>query len=283
MDRAYELLDNGHGRKLERFGEVVVDRPCGQAVWHPRLGERDWAQADGVYTREGAKQWQWRAGSPREWLVGLETLELVARPTDFGHVGLFPEHRLAWRWLGERLRAAGPGVNVLNLFAYSGAATLAAAQAGGKVCHLDAAKKMVDWARENAERNGLGAAPIRWIVDDALKFLQREARRGVRYEGIILDPPSFGRGTKMEVFKIDDHIWSILDGCRAVLAERAAFVVLTSHTPGFTPLVLSHLLTQLLAGKKGTIDCREMVLEGGAGVLPVPNGAFAAWRREGLA
>ena len=280
----YALLDSGDGRKLEQFGEFRIDRPCSQAVWRQQLPRAAWDQAAAVFSREGGNHWSFRGQLPEQWTVTIEGLSFTVQPTDFGHLGVFPEHRCAWGWLSERVAAAvnagGSPPSVLNLFAYSGGATLAAARAGAKVCHLDASKKMVAWARANAELNQLGGAPIRWIVDDVAKFLAREHRRDTRYDGIILDPPSFGRGTRQEVFKIDTHLRDILDLCRAVLAPSPLFVVLTCHTPGYTPTVLHHLLRQALPPTGGAIETGEMVLEGSGEALPVPSGVFAGWRRE---
>ena len=275
----YRLLDSGDGRKLEQFGELVLDRPRSGAVWHKSLPAGVWGKANGVFVREGGTQWSWKVQPPKEWRVSVDGLTFALRPTDFGHVGVFPEHVHGWRFVADALAGAKEQPNVLNLFAYSGGATLAAARAGARVCHLDAAKKMVDWARENAGLNGLSDAPIRWITDDVMKFLKREARRGARYEGIILDPPNFGRGTRMEVFKLEEQVWELLDAVRDVLAEKPLFVVLTCHAAGFTPMVLGHLLGQLLAGKRGQVEASEMVLAGEPGVLPLPVGSFAGWRR----
>jgi 23S rRNA (cytosine1962-C5)-methyltransferase len=276
----YRLLDAGNGRKLEQFGPVILDRPCAQAVWRASLPPAEWARADASFTRDEGNRWQVRRPIPEQWQVTIDGLVFEVQPTDFGHVGIFPEHLRAWRWLRELRSRLAPGraaLSVLNLFAYSGGATLAAARLGFRVCHLDAARKMVTWARRNAELNGLGSAPVRWIVDDAQKFLAREQRRGAPYEGIVLDPPSYGRGSRQEVFKIDTHLLDLLDQCRRVLSPEPAFVFLTCHTPGYTPLVLQHLLNQGMSGLGGTVDAGEMVLDGGPGVLPVPSGTYAVW------
>jgi len=273
-------MDSGNGRKLERFGKVVVDRPAAQAVWSPRRRPDEWQQADALFTRERGNRWEFRNPLPRLWEVRIDGLTFGLRATDFGHVGVFPEHRSAWQWVTERVsepRREGRQMSALNLFAYSGGATLALARAGATVCHLDAARKMNDWARANAESNGLADAPVRWIADDAVKFLKREARRGRVYDGIILDPPSFGRGTKQELFKIEDTIVDLLAACSEVLSRQPAFVFLSCHTPGFTPLVLHHLLRGMM-GSGGQIDTGEMTLTGGPEALPLPSGAFAGWR-----
>lgn len=276
---AYTLLDSGNGRKLEKFGAYVLSRPCAQAVWRPSLMDSEWRSVDAVFTRENENQWIKKAALPDAWTIEVEGIHFKIAPTDFGHLGIFPEQRDFWRWIQEAIGKEKRELNVLNLFAYSGGSTLAAAKAGAKVCHLDASKGMVAWARENAQLNGLEGAPVRWIIDDAGKFLQREVRRGVRYDAIILDPPTFGRGSKGEVFKIEEDIIPILQNCRELLSDDPLFVLFTCHTPGFSPLVLRHLLSQMMEGKAGTMDEGEMVLAGECKVLPVPSGTFARWVR----
>lgn len=278
---SYRLIDSGYGRKLERFGDFVLDRPCAQAVWHPRLPKGVWAKADGFFTRENGNRWQFRGHMPKSWQCEIAGINLLIQPTDFGHVGVFPEHAYGWRQLPALAAKKGDApVSVLNLFAYSGGATLAAAKAGCQVCHLDASRKMVDWARENARLNGLEDS-IRWITDDVQKFLAREIRRGRKYDGIILDPPSFGRGTNQEIFQIDSSMLALLDLCRQVLSDNPRFILLSCHTPGYTPVVLSHLVEQSFP--KGTISAGEMILPGGDDALDVPSGAFALWKGQALA
>lgn len=276
---SYQLLDSGNGRKLERFDSHVLDRPCSQAVWRPEQPRAAWNQADATFTRETKDAfWTYRNRPDADWQVMIDGLRFGLRPTDFGHVGIFPEHRRAWKWLADSAECCEPGeLEVLNLFAYSGGATLAAARAGFKVCHLDASKKMVQWARENAALNGLQDAPIRWICEDVNKFLKREQRRGRRYAGIILDPPSFGRGTRHEIFKIDNNLRELLDDCRQLLVDDPRFVFLSCHTPGYTPIVLEHLLGQMLNRHEGRIETGEMTLTGEADARAVPSGGYGAW------
>ncbi len=278
---SYALLDTGAGRKLERFGRHVLDRPCAQAVWRPALTPAEWSKADAFFTREQGSRWEFRRPLPESWICAVGGLRFQVRPTDFGHIGVFPEHVLGWQWMARVIAGVGRPLSVLNLFAYSGGATLALAKAGCEVCHLDAARKMVDWAHHNAEENGLGQAPIRWIVDDVRKFLQREARRGRRYDGIVLDPPSFGRGANQELFKIDDNLLELLGLCWQVLAPEPVFVFLSCHTPGYTPLVLQHLVSQIAGG--GSLEAGEMVIEALPGALPLPSGSYAAWTASGRA
>ncbi len=280
----YSLVDSGEGRKLERFGPYLIDRPCAQAVWKKQLSDRDWLECDAVFTREGENRWIFRHQLPEMWHIDVSSIAFKISPTDFGHLGIFPEQDLFWRWIQERTQAEREKrrrpLNVLNLFAYSGGSTLAAAKGGAQVCHLDASKGMVAWARENAALNQLTEAPIRWIVDDAAKFLTRELKRGVRYDAIILDPPTFGRGAKGELFKIESDLMQLLEQCRSLLTDTPSFLLFSCHTPGFTPLVMHHTLLQMMDGLKGTIDVGEMVLKGEKGVLPIPSGVFARWVNE---
>ena len=275
---SYALLDAGNGRKLEQFGHFLLDRPCAQAVWKPCLPEAQWQAAHAFFTREQGARWRFRQKMPESWTCEIAGIDFLLQTTDFGHVGVFPEHELAWRKAQELCVPSGAEkFSVLNLFAYSGGATLALAKAGCEVCHLDASKKMVDWARKNADLNSLGDAPIRWIIDDVQKFLKREIRRQRFYDGIILDPPSFGRGSNQELFQIDSHMLDLLDLCRQVLAAQARFLFLSCHTPGYTPMVLTNLLSQVLP--KGKIVAGELALPASRpDVMSVPSGTWALWK-----
>lgn len=279
-DQSYEFIDAGAGRKLERFGRHILDRPCAQAVWRPQSPPSVWRQADGFFTRDGGSRWELRNPQLRNgWQCQLAGIQFWLKPTDFGHVGVFPEHCRSWRLAAEAIGGSSrrpAELDILNLFAYSGGATLAMARLGCRVCHLDASKKMVEWARENARINGLSEAPVRWIIDDVQKFLRREIRRGHRYDGVILDPPSFGRGTNQELFQIDSDMLELLDLCRQVLSSQALFLMLTCHTPGYTPLVLEHLVGQSLP--EGRIATGEMTLPATAAQFAVPSGSYAFWR-----
>ena len=272
MIEGYELLDSGDGRKLERFGEYVVARPCSQALWRPSLPESAWKRADASFDREDGNRWHGRSRLPAEWVLETCGMRFKLGGTDFGHLGIFPEQRAQWRWLREACGSAGrPGpVQVLNLFAYSGGSTVAAALGGAEVCHLDASKGMVAWARDNARLNGLAGAPIRWIVDDARKFMRREIRRGRRYDGIILDPPSFGRGAAGETYKIERDLAETLSLAKGLLSERPAFVLFSSHTPGLSVRVAENVIGQLFPGV--SLESGEMLLEGKA--APCPSGVF---------
>lgn len=258
----YELLDSGNEEKLERFGDYTLIRPCPQALWKPQTPKL-WNGAHATFKR--GKGWK---GLPKEWTVHFNTLQFKIVPTDFGHLGLFPEHAEHWEWMGRHLK---PQSEILNLFAYSGAATLFLAQQGHTVCHLDAAKGMIDWARDNAALNSLEKAPIRWIVDDALKFLRREIKRKRKYDALLLDPPSFGRGAQGQVFKIERDLPLLLELCQAVLTPRPSFILLTCHTPGLTPKVLHNLLSQTFP--QLAIQSGEMLVQSQS--FPLPSGCFA--------
>lgn len=281
MPDQYELLDSGNGKKLERFGDVVLERPCAQAVWKPQQ-QAIWKNASASFDRNDGLNWQGRDDLANAWHVEIAGVVMKLSATDFGHLGVFPETRALWQWIRETLsehgKRKGRQLKFLNLFAYSGGATLAAAQAGAVCCHLDASKGMVDWARENAALNNLQDAPIRWIVDDVIKFLRREVRRENRYDGILLDPPSFGRGKKGELYKIEESLMETLDLVHQVLSDDPSFVLLTSHTPGFSPIVLRNLLQQHHA--TGQFECGEMLLTGKPGVMELPNGNWARWINE---
>ncbi len=277
MSDDYELLDSGDGRKLERFGKYVLARPCSQAMWRPTRSGDEWLRADASFDREDGNRWHGRTNLPKEWTIETAGIRFKLGGTDFGHLGIFPEQRGQWRWIRERTEAEGArrSVSVLNLFAYSGGPTMAAALGGAEVCHLDASKGMVEWARENARLNGLADRPIRWIVDDAHKFMKREIRRGRAYDAIILDPPTFGRGAGGEMYKIERDLKDTLSLVRDLLSDRPLFVLFSSHTPGLSRIVAENVLSQLFPSAR--LESGEMLLEGRG--LPCPSGIYcrAAW------
>lgn len=270
--KQYELLDSGNGRKLERFGEFVLSRPCSQAIWKKSLPEDIWKSCDAAFLREGEKSWKMHRQLPDSWLVEIEKVILKVSLTDFGHLGVFPEHAALWSLVRSMLEAGkrSKPLRVLNLFAYSGALTFAAAQTGAQVCHLDASKGMVYWAKENAALNKLENAPIRYIVDDVMKFVKREEKRNSFYDAIILDPPTFGRGIKGELFKIEEHLIPLLQSCRNILSKEPLFVLLSCHTPGVTALTLQQLLLQTFP--QGEMHKGELLLRGS---LSIPSGFYA--------
>lgn len=262
----YALIDSGNQKKLEKFGEVTLVRPCGQALWQPTL--KSWPDGVNFSRRENAG---WEREIPKSWVCEHEGLKFLLSGTDFGHVGLFPEHSFLWKEAASKVQ---PGAKILNLFAYSGAATLALAKAGAHVCHVDASQGMVKWARENAQLNGLDSHPIRWIVDDVNKFLKREIRRNSRYSGILLDPPSFGRGAKGEVFKIERDIHELLMLCNELLEKDPLFVICSNHTNTMTPLVMKHLMEEVFGDR---VESGELVLKAEKG-RDIPTGTYAKWQ-----
>lgn len=280
MTDGYELLDSGAFQKLERFGKVVLARPCAQAVWRQTRPASDWQHATATFFRDGGNQWRGRDRLPETWELNVDGVRFMLSSTDFGHLGIFPEQRDQWQRIREVCASYrqrhGRAPRVLNLFAYSGGSTLAAALAGAEVVHVDASKGMVDWARKNATLNGLEDKPVRWIVDDVTKFLDREHRRERTYDLIILDPPSYGRGAKGEIFKIENDLPPLLALIGKLMSPEPLGVLLSCHTPELTPISLHHLLLQQF-GKNGTLDHGEMQLRGSDQVLPVPSGSFCWW------
>ncbi len=280
----YALLDSGGFQKLERFGPVVLSRPCAQAVWHPTLPKHEWQNATATFFRDGGNQWRGRDRLPESWSIHVDGTRFQLSSTDFGHLGIFPEQRDQWRRIREVCTAYQTrhqrAARVLNLFAYSGGSTLAAAHAGAEVCHVDASKGMVEWARQNAAINQLQDRPVRWIVDDVTKFLERELRRERRYDLIILDPPSYGRGAKGEVFKIENDLPNLLSLLAKLTSDEPLGVLLSCHTPELTPISLHHLLLQAFGSRGGHFEQGEMQLRGAENVLPVPSGGYCWWLKD---
>ena len=277
--RRYVLLDSGGLRKLEQLGSVRVVRPAANAVWSPSLPQDERNAADGIFERGpgGSGEWRWRSTPPAEWEVELGDLVMVTRPTGFGHLGFFPEQMDNWAWLRQVGGSLGGGTETLYLFAYSGGSSLALAQAGVGVTHLDAAKGMIEWAKRNLDANPAIPQKIRWITDDAVKFIERELRRGRAYDGIVLDPPSFGRGAKGEVWKIDDSLPDLLGKCRALMGAKAKFLLLSLHSQGYTPASLERLVASVMPG--GVVEAGEMCVPEEAGKR-LPAGIYARWRAK---
>lgn len=281
-DSDYELLDSGRGRKLERFGPITLARPCASAVWAPRLPDAAWNKADAWFDRDGGNQWTIRNPLPESWDVRIDGIVFRLSTTSFGHLGVFPEQASSWGWLRELAgqKHDGKPLEVLNLFAYSGGSTLACALAGASVCHLDASRGMVGRARENAGLNDLTHAPIRWIIDDVTKFMQREQRRGKLYDGLILDPPSFGRGKSGEVFKIERDLEPIMNLARQILGQSPRFVLMSCHSPSYTPMAMVNVMRDLTGPWGGGIKGGELSLPRTGDVNPVPSGTYALWTAE---
>lgn len=273
MTGDYELLDSGDGRKFERFGKISLVRPCSQALWRPSLAAAEWGRATASFDRLEGNNWHGRANLPKEWTIETAGIRFKLGGTDFGHLGIFPEQRAQWVWIRETVAssvAARRVPKVLNLFAYSGGSTLAAALGGAEVCHLDASRGMVEWARANAALNGLSEHPIRWITDDAHKFMKRELRRGRKYDAIILDPPTFGRGAGGEMYKIERDLKETLALVKDLLSDTPLFVLFSSHTPGLSAQVAENILAQLFP--KARLESGEMLLEGRG--LGCPSGIY---------
>ncbi|MBS5650766.1 class I SAM-dependent methyltransferase [bacterium 210917-DFI.7.65] len=275
----YELLDCGDGEKLERWGRQILVRPDPQAIWEAPRRSSAWQNPDARYLRSntGGGHWE-RRKLPEQWTVQYGELTFNVKPMNFKHTGLFPEQAVNWDFVMEKIRRAGRPIQVLNLFAYTGGATVACAAAGASVCHVDAAKGMVAWAKENARSSGLADAPIRWIVDDCAKFVEREIRRGRRYDAIIMDPPSYGRGPSGEVWKLEQNLYPFVKLCAGVLSDDPLFVILNSYTTGLAPSVLGYILNLLVSGTYGGhTECAELGLPVTETGMALPCGATGRW------
>ncbi len=290
-EEGYELLDSGLEEKLERYGDFVLARPDPQALWEKRLPESEWKKADAWYERTGKGslpagrqgKWHMKNNLPKEWPIVFSGLTFLIRPTSFKHTGLFPEQKPNWEWIEKQCSVhSGQGsVKILNLFAYTGGATLAAAKAGASVVHLDASKTAVAWAGENATLSGLSDKPIRWIVEDALRFVKREVTRDNHYDAIIMDPPAFGHGPKDELWKIEEDFLTLMRSCRALLSEKPLFFLISGYASGYSPLAFAHNLTPLAEKFGGEIEYGELTIQesGEAGRL-LPCGIFARWNKK---
>ena len=273
------LIDSGGGRKLERYGPYRVVRPEGQCLWTPTLPAADWTGADAVFEAsddEDAGRWRFTRPMPESWPMSWRGVKFHGRFTAFRHLAVFPEQAANWAWLDEWI-AARPGLKVLNLFGYTGVASLVAAARGANVTHVDASKKAVGWARENAALSGLTVAPVRWICEDARKYVQREVRRGSRYNGIILDPPKYGRGPTGEVWRLYEDLPELIAGCAALLGDDASFLLLNAYSERLSGLALAGLLGQVLPGRAGVIDWGELALMEESGGRGAGLSFFARW------
>lgn len=278
----YELIETGDGEKLERWGDVILRRPDPQIIW-PVKNKKAWERADAHYHRSqsGGGQWEYKKKLPKRWTIGFENLKFYIEPTGFKHTGLFPEQAVNWKWMINNIQRANRPVKVLNLFAYTGGATVAAAYAGAEVCHVDAAKGMVNWAKENVALSGLAHKPVRFITDDCMKFVQREIRRGKKYDGVIMDPPSYGRGPNGEIWKIEDSLYGFVEQCMGLLSDNPLFFLINSYTTGFSPTVLSNILKQTIGSRfKGIHSCGEVGLPVSQSGLILPCGIYGRWENR---
>ncbi len=284
----YELLDSGNGEKLERYGKIILSRPDPQALWQKHLPASAWQDAHGHFERAGEKgTWNMKQGTPEKWTVNLAGLEFLIKPAAFKHTGLFPEQVQNWQWIEKIISGTlsleknkDQKITVLNLFAYTGGATLAAAKAGAEVVHVDGSKSALNWASENAKLSGLSEKPIRWILDDARAFVTREIKRGKKYDGIIMDPPTFGRGAKGEVWKIEDDLPELLDLCKRVMTEKPLFFLINGYAAGYSSVAYHALLRDFAKDNNFSnleIESGELCIKESKGSRLLPAGIFARW------
>ena len=275
----YEVIDTSCGEKLERWGNYILVRPDPQVIWNTEKRAEEWRKCNGHYHRsnKGGGSWEFH-NMPDVWQINYKNLKFNLQPFKFKHTGLFPEQAVNWEWSGQKIKNAGRSIKVLNLFAYTGGATIAAAAAGASVTHVDASKGMVTWAKENLAASGLSNAPVRWIVDDCVKFVERETRRGNKYDAIIMDPPSYGRGPKGEIWKIEEKIHPFIQLCAKLLSDTPLFFLINSYTTGLQPAVLSYMAELELVKRYGArAEAQEIGLPATSNGLILPCGASARW------
>ncbi|MBE6853599.1 MAG: SAM-dependent methyltransferase [Ruminococcus sp.] len=279
----YSILDTSSEEKLENWNGVKLIRPDPQIIWKTPKKQSLWESADGHYHRSssGGGSWEYSNGKPQSaWKMSYGNLTFKIKPTGFKHTGLFPEQAVNWDFMRDKIVNSGSEVSVLNLFAYTGGATLACAEAGASVCHVDASKGMVAWARENAQLSGLTDKPVRWIVDDCEKFVRREIKRGRKYDGIVMDPPSYGRGSGGEIWKLEDSIYDLVELCSQVLSDKPLFFLINSYTTGLSPAVMAYILDSILVKKiGGRVSADEIGLPVKTSNMALPCGSTAIWQR----
>ena len=277
----YEVIDCSNGEKVERWGKYILVRPDPQVIWDTPKSNKAWRNMNAHYHRskKGGGEWEF-FDLPEQWSIHYKNLTFQLKPFSFKHTGLFPEQAVNWYWFSDKIKHAGRPIKVLNLFAYTGGATIAAAASGASVTHVAASKGMVTWAKENAISSGLKDAPIRWIVDDCVKFVEREIRRGNHYDAIIMDPPSYGRGTKGEIWKIEDCVYPLIQLCTKLLSDKPLFFLISSYTTGLQPAVLSYMLGTALKDFDGVINSSEIGLPVSSNGLVLPCGASGRWESK---
>ncbi len=280
----YALLDSGHGRKLERYGRVTVSRPEPQALWAPSLPQSDWDKADAVFTNSSddvdgdSGKWKSREHVPDSWPVSWQGVTFNCRLMSFRHMGLFPEQLTHWTWVSEQIKRANRPLKILNLFGYTGAASLAAAQAGAQVTHLDASKKAIQWAKDNQESSKLTDKPIRWICDDAKDFVARELRRGNAYDGIILDPPKFGRGPDGQRWQIEEDLAPFMADCAKLLSPDASFMIATVYAMRLSSLTIGAIMSDVTKERGGSVENGELLIRQGTGDRFLATSLYARWK-----
>lgn len=277
----YELIDSGNQERLERFGRYTLVRPEPHALWAPRLSKKVWRKADARFERSKGDQGRWLAerSLPEQWEVGYDGLRFYARLSAFRHTGIFPEQAVNWAWCADLIKRRGKNkkVRVLNLFAYTGLATLSAAAAGAKVTHVDASRPAMNWARENQRLSGLKEKPIRWLVDDVMKFVKREVRRGSKYEGIILDPPAFGRGPKGEIWRFSDSMPKLMKEVSKLVSDQPLFVLINAYAISDSATVLQNMLAETMSGYTGKLEAGELALKERGAQRLLSTSIFARW------
>jgi len=278
----YELLDASSGERLERWGDIILIRPDPQVIWNTEKRHSLWHNAHARYLRSssGGGHWQTYKKIPDSWLIRYRDLRFHVKPMGFKHTGIFPEQAVNWDFAADLIQKSDREMDVLNLFGYTGCATIACLNAGAAVCHVDASKGMVAWAKENAALSDVADKPVRWIVDDCAKFVAREIRRGRRYDGIIMDPPSYGRGPSGEIWKLEEQLYSFVELCSQVLSDDPSFVILNSYTTGLSASVMEYILATLIQKRfGGHVSCDEIGLKCTASGLYVPCGSTAIWQK----
>ena len=276
----YEILDMANGEKLERWGNIILIRPDPQIIWSSKLHPELWKKANAHYHRsnKGGGEWEFIKKVPESWQIRYKELTFNLKPMGFKHTGLFPEQAVNWDFMMKKIRESKRDIKVLNLFAYTGGATCACLKAGASVCHVDSSKGMTAWAKENVESCGLKNAPVRFIIDDVIKFVQREIRRGNKYDAIIMDPPSYGRGANGEVWNIEDSLYKLVEYCASLLSDNPLFFLINSYTTGLSPTILANVLS-LKKKKKGKITCGEVGLPMKDSDMILPCGIYGRWEK----
>lgn len=277
----YEILDMANGEKLERWGDVVLIRPDPQIIWTKKTHENKWKTANAIYNRSktGGGSWQYKKKMPSEWKIKYKNLTFNIKPMGFKHTGLFPEQAVNWDWMMEKIKSAKRDIKVLNLFAYTGGATVACLSAGASVCHVDSSKGMVSWSKENVNASGLKDRPVRYIVDDVVKFVNREIRRGNKYDAIIMDPPSYGRGAKGEVWRFEEDIASLVELCMQVMSDKPLFFLINSYTTGISAKVLENIL-RINIKQDGIFESGEVGLPMKDSKIVLPCGIYGKWEEK---
>jgi len=278
--KEYELLDSSRGERLERWGDKILVRPDPQVIWNTPRSHPGWKKPDGRYTRSSSGGGSWeKSRLPENWNISYGDLHFRVKPMNFKHTGIFPEQAANWDWCAGMIRSAGRPIRVLNLFAYTGCASVACLHAGASVCHVDAAKGMVAWAKDNAHESGVADRSVRWIVDDCAKFVEREIRRGKQYDAIIMDPPSYGRGPTGEIWRLEDDLWDFVSLCAGVLSDEPLFVLINSYTTGLAPSVLEYISESIFSKKyrRGHARAEELGLPVTESGLVLPCGASCRW------